>query len=445
MNAECLGHRALVLGGSLAGLLAARAVAPHFDQVIIVDRAAFGDDAAPRMSAPQTYHLHVLLKGGEQAMEALAPGFLARLEAAGSVPLDPGHDFFSASELGVAKPFETPMRVHGQSRWLLEHCLRQQVCESTAKLTMRSGVTVRGLVTDAAGTVVEGVRLETAAGTEETLSGDLVVDASGRGEGAIRWLKALGLPEPPVETVKVSFGYASTVVRLGDDPSRSWKAVVVGNLPRDGARGGVLMPIEGGRHICSLGGRAGDYPPDDEAGFLEFAKALPNPALYEALAGATFEAPISKLIYPANRLRNYAAMAQRPRGFVPVGDALCSFNPTYGQGMSSAALQAKALSEALAGAGDLQARLEAYLTQAAEVVRLPWRQANYNDFLYPTTEGDRGMFTQEEMTYRTQVQMAALRDDQVREWSAAVQHLLMPFERLLEPDVRARVAEALAA
>ena len=345
----------------------------------------------------------------------------------------------------MAKPFETPMRVHGQSRWLLEHCLRQQVCESTAKLTMRSGVTVRGLVTDAAGTVVEGVRLETAAGTEETLSGDLVVDASGRGEGAIRWLKALGLPEPPVETVKVSFGYASTVVRLGDDPSRSWKAVVVGNLPRDGARGGVLMPIEGGRHICSLGGRAGDYPPDDEAGFLEFAKALPNPALYEALAGATFEAPISKLIYPANRLRNYAAMAQRPRGFVPVGDALCSFNPTYGQGMSSAALQAKALSEALAGAGDLQARLEAYLTQAAEVVRLPWRQANYNDFLYPTTEGDRGMFTQEEMIYRTQVQMAALRDDQVREWSAAVQHLLMPFERLLEPDVRARVAEALAA
>ncbi|MEE3108935.1 MAG: hypothetical protein VX323_02695, partial [Pseudomonadota bacterium] len=233
MNAERLGHRALVLGGSLAGLLAARAVAPHFDQVIIVDRAAFGDDAAPRMSAPQTYHLHVLLKGGEQAMEALAPGFLARLEAAGSVPLDPGHDFFSASELGVAKPFETPMRVHGQSRWLLEHCLRQQVCESTAKLTMRSGVTVRGLVTDAAGTVVKGVRLETAAGTEETLSGDLVVDASGRGEGAIRWLKALGLPEPPVETVKVSFGYASTVVRLGDDPSRSWKAVVVGNLPRD--------------------------------------------------------------------------------------------------------------------------------------------------------------------------------------------------------------------
>ena len=324
----------------------------------------------PRMSAPQTYHLHVLLKGGEQAMEALAPGFLARLEAAGSVPLDPGHDFFSASELGVAKPFETPMRVHGQSRWLLEHCLRQQVCESTAKLTMRSGVTVRGLVTDAAGTVVKGVRLETAAGTEETLSGDLVVDASGRGEGAIRWLKALGLPEPPVETVKVSFGYASTVVRLGDDLSRSWKAVVVGNLPRDGARGGVLMPIEGGRHICSLGGRAGDYPPDDEAGFLEFAKALPNPALYEALAGATFEAPISKLIYPANRLRNYAAMAQRPRGFVPVGDALCSFNPTYGQGMSSAALQAKALSEALAGAGDLQARLEAYLAQAAEVVAL---------------------------------------------------------------------------
>ena len=442
---ERLGERALVLGGSLAGLLAARAVAPHFDEVILVDRAAFDGGPAPRMSAPQTFHLHVLLKGGEQAMEALAPGFLARLEASGSVPLDPGHDFFSASELGVAKPFETPMRVHGQSRWLLEHCLRAQVLEGTGNLTFRTGETVRGLLYNAERGAVEGVRLEGSDGVEDALTGDLVVDASGRGEGAIRWLKALGLEEPPVETVKVSFGYASTVVRLRPDAARSWKAVVVGNLPRDGARGGVLMPIEDGRHICSLGGRAGDYPPDDEAGFLAFAKALPNPELYEALAGAQFEAPISKLIYPANRLRHYEAMAQRPEGFVPVGDALCSFNPTYGQGMSSAALQAKALSEGLAGAGSLQDRLEAYLARAAEVVRLPWRQANYNDFLYPTTEGDRSMFTPEEMTYRTQVQMAALRDDRVREWSAAVQHLLMPFERLLEPDVRERVAAALGA
>ena len=112
-------------------------------------------------------------------------------------------------------------------------------------------------MTDAAGTVVKGVRLETAAGTEETLSGDLVVDASGRGGGGHPLAEGPGLAEPPVETVKVSFGYASTVVRLGEDPSRSWKAVVVGNLPRDGARGGVLMPIEGGRHICSLGGARG--------------------------------------------------------------------------------------------------------------------------------------------------------------------------------------------
>jgi hypothetical protein len=99
-HAERLGERALVLGGSLAGLLAARAVAPHFDEVILVDRAAFDGGPAPRMSAPQTFHLHVLLKGGEQAMEALAPGFLARLEASGSVPLDPGHDFFSRFRAG---------------------------------------------------------------------------------------------------------------------------------------------------------------------------------------------------------------------------------------------------------------------------------------------------------------------------------------------------------
>ena len=138
------------------------------------------------MSAPQTYHLHVLLKGGEQAMEALAPGFLARLEAAGSVPLDPGHDFFSASELGVAKPFETPMRVHGQSRWLLEHCLRQQVCESTAKAYDAQRCDGPGLVTDAAGTVVKGVRLKRLLGRRRPSPGisSSMPPGAGRGPSA---------------------------------------------------------------------------------------------------------------------------------------------------------------------------------------------------------------------------------------------------------------------
>jgi hypothetical protein len=130
-----------------------------------------------------------------------------------------------------------------------------------------------------------------------------------------------------------------------------------------------------------------------------------------------------------------------------VGDALCSFNPTYGQGMTSAALQAEALFDTLAARApgeSLDVLLRRYLVRAAEVARLPWRQANFNDFLYPTTEGNRSMFTAEEMQYRMQIQMAAPRDELVRKLSNEVSHLLIPFERLLEDDVRVRVAKALS-
>ena len=447
-----LGRRAVVVGGSLAGMLSARAVAPHFEEVIVLERAALDGELAPRMSAPQTFHLHVLLKGGENAMEALVPGFRDAIEDSGSVTLHPGQDFHSASELGVARKFETEMRVHGQSRWLLEGCLRRRVLESTENLELRTGVTVRGLRHDARANRVEGLVIEVG-GERSELPCDLVVDASGRGEGAVRWFGALGIAVPEVEEVKIDFGYASTVLRLDEDPGRDWKGLVVGNLPRVGARGGVIMPIEpdaeGPRHICSLGGRAGDYPPDDVEGFVAFTKELPDPGLHEALSKAEFLAPIARLIYPANRLRHYARMGDAlPGGFVPVGDALCSFNPTYGQGMSSSALQARTLAETLAereASDDLRSLVQRHLDAAAEVVRLPWRQANFNDFLYPTTEGDRDMFSAEEMAYRSQVGIAALKDDFVRDVSSAVQNLLVPYERLLEDDVRARVASVLAA
>ena len=242
-----LGRRAVVVGGSLAGVLCARAVSAHFDEVVLLERAALPAQAVPRRSTPQSFHLHVLLKGGENAMEALAPGFRDAIEAAGSVTIHPGQDMHSASEMGVGRRFETDMRVHGQSRWLLEDCLRRRVVELTENLEVRSGVTVRGLVHDAQRHAVTGVVQEQdgeRSGNRSELACELVVDASGRGEGAVRWLTALGLPVPEVEEVKVDFGYASTVLRLADDPERSWKGIVVGNLPRVGARGGVIMPIE---------------------------------------------------------------------------------------------------------------------------------------------------------------------------------------------------------
>jgi len=443
---KSLGRRAIIAGGSLGGMLAARAVAPHFVEVVVLERDVFTDSPAPRRTTPQSHHVHMLLKGGENAIDRILPGFRGAIEDGGSVTIRAGLDFLAGSELGFAPRWDAGMELHGQSRWMLEHCIRQRVLTSTPLVELRTGCTVRALKFDAPSNRITGVKVESQGGTSD-LDADLVIDATGRGEGGLRWLSALGVPLPEVEEVTVDFGYSSAIVELPDDPARDWKALAMGNLPRVGARGAVLLPIEGGRFICSLGGRAGDYPPDNEAEFLEFAKSLPHPTMYEALRGARFVSSVARMIYPANRFRHYERSQTLPHGLIPLGDALCSFNPTYGQGMTSAALQAEALFDTLAGRtpqDSLDDLTRAYLVRAAEAARMPWRQANYNDFLYPTTQGNREMFTPEETQYRMEIQIAAARDAELRKLSNEVGHLLVPFERLMEPDVRARVANALA-
>ncbi len=438
---ESLGTRAIVVGGSLAGMLAARVLAPHFARVLVLDRDELPvDHPAPRRATPQAHHVHILLKGGENAIEALLPGFCAELEARGAHVVTGGADTLAISDLGVAPRFESKLKLHSQSRWLLEWVVRSLVVSRTPNLEVRSGIVVRGLAHDAAANRVTGVLTD---GDGDALSADLVIDATGRREEGLRWLEALGLPAPPVETVKVDFGYASMVLELDPTQERDWRMLAVGNLPRVGARGAVILPVEDGRAMCSLGGRAGDYPPTEREAVLEFAASLPQGVLAETLRRASFLSPVARMIYPANRFRHYERADALPLGLLPLGDALCSFNPTYGHGMSSAALQAVALNETLAARAPGETLRELgprYLARAAAVAQMPWRQANYNDFLYPTTEGDRAMFTPEEMQYRTAVQFAAMRDAVVRDKLTAVSQLLAPFETLLEEDVRKRVA-----
>ena len=448
---KSLGQRAIVVGASIAGTLAARVIAAHVEQVVVVDRDEIGGEPAPRRMTPQSHHVHMLLKGGDNAINRLVPGFHEAIEAAGSLKVRGGLDFVGASEFGVAPRVDSGTELHSQSRWTLEHCIRQQVLATTANVTLRTGVTVRGLQYNAAENRVTGVVLDDGAAakdaTSSQITADVVIDASGRGEAAMRWLSALGLALPEVEEVGVDFGYSSAVIDIDPAQERDWTGLAIGNLPRVGARGAVILPIEKGLYMVSLGGRAGDYPPESIEEVLAFAKSLPHPLMYETLSRAKFVTPVSRMIYPANRFRHYERLDSLPTGLLPIGDAVCSFNPTYGHGMSSAALQAEALFETLdtrTPEQDLQALARIYLTRGAAAARLPWRQANYNDFLYPTTTGDRSMFSEEEMNYRMQVAIASTKDAEIRRLANEVSQLLIPFERLLEPDVRQLVASAMA-
>ena len=223
-------------------------------------------------------------------------------------------------------------------------------------MRIRQGIDVAGLLRGRIGGAgVAGVRLRARpAGLEagrggDELAADLVVVADGRNSRLPDWLTALGY-EPPQETVISSFqGYASRFYRPAARFQADWKALYIQQAPPADPRGGLVSPVEGGRWLVSLVGGDGDYPPTDEAGFLAFARSLRSPALYEAIAGAEPLTPIAGQRATENRLRHYDRLGQFPEGVVAVGDAVCAFNPVYGQGMTAAALGAEVLDRWLRG------------------------------------------------------------------------------------------------
>ncbi len=442
MSKQRIGRRAVICGASLGGSLAARVLADFFDEVVALERDALSESPGHRRMTPQSHHVHVLLKGGELAIEQLLPGFSEEMQAAGAEPIKAGREFIAGGERGFAPPWDAPWNLLGQGRPELEHLVRERVRRYSGNITIRDGVTVRGLThTDGR---VDGVMIESEGG-EETLAADLVVDASGRAGNGLRWLAAAGLPVPEVEEVKVDFGYTSGIFRLAPDPERNWKSVMVGTTP-PAARGALLMPIADGMHICSVGGRFGDFPPEELGGFLDFLESLPQRLIFTAVRDAEQLSDLTTIRYEYNRFRHYERMSDRPIGYLPLGDALCAVNPTYGQGMTSAAQQARALQEAVLANEDrsIEAIGDDFMDRAVTIATVPWQQANFRDFSYPETIGDRTMFSEEERTRRMALELLQFVNPEIRLKLFQVSQLVEPPSILDTPEIDAMVDAAIA-
>ena len=241
---------------------------------------------------------------------------------------------------------------HSLSRELLEWSIRRRLVEHL-RVTVLEGHQVVGLSFDAGRSCVNGVRIRSHGqrGSVEdqgvTLRAGLVVDASGRDSQAPRWLEALGMARPRETVVNSFLGYASRCYERPPESTPSWKGIVVQRRQPHGTRSGVLMPLEGDRWIVTLAGAARDYPPNDEDGFLTFARSLDHPIIYEHIKDLAPESPIWSYRRTENRLRHYDQLPRRPEQFIVLGDAACAFNPDYGQGMTVATLGANDLAHCL--------------------------------------------------------------------------------------------------
>jgi len=448
MASTMTGSHAVVIGAGMGGLTAAAAAARHFEHVTVLERDALPAQAEPRPGTPQARHAHALLAGGLQALNTLLPGFEDDLWRAGAVPMSSGLD--TRMERPGFDPFpsrDLDIRAYAMSRPLLEFVVRQRV-QGIANVQIRSGCRVLGVLANVQGHEVTGVRCETEGGGVHDLSADLVIDASGRGAPTLELLTSTGHGEPPQTDIGVDIGYATAVFHTPADATNGWKSVVHIPAAPHCSRGGFVFPIEGNRWIVSLGGRGKDKPPGDAAGFLEFARSLRTPTIYDAISPAATVGEPVRYAFAKSRRRHFERLDSFPRGLLPIADAVCVFNPVYGQGMSVAAQEAVLLGrllEACGQDGDALSTLAArFFEQIESILETPWASAALPDFVFSDTTGTRPADLEQTLRFGSALMRLAAREADVHKLVTEVGNLLKPRSAYREPAFRQRVADEMA-
>ena len=446
MADDTMGERAIVVGSGMAGLFVARVLSDHFDDVLVLDRDDVPEGAETRDGVPQGKHFHALLPGGLAIACDLFPGFSADLEEAGAVECIGGQDFFAflpegkSYSLAVYQPEPKPLgTIYFMSRALLEHCVRARVV-GLPNVSARYNSLVRDPLVR--GDRVTGVIVEGG----QHLDAELVVDASGRNACSGRWLTRMGFDPPSESVVNCDFAYASAILRPADPGALGGAGFFVLPRPEGEPRGGYLVRIEGDNWLAGLGGRFGDFPPTDVEPWRDFGRSLAWPIWDELVSSAELVTNPAPFRFPRSVRRHFERLSRFPEGLVPIGDAICHYNPVYGQGMSAAAWQARRMGEVLdrrsQDSQDLNGLALEFFPHAYEVTRTPWALAAALDFQDARTTGE---FPEEELKSLILLQFVttlADRDPEAGQLLADIVTLVRPLSALHEPPWPERFADS---
>ena len=382
---ERRGKQAIVIGGSIGGLLAARVLAYFYDAVTVFERDALPDTYEQRKGVPQGRHAHGLLARGREVLDELFPGFSEDAVSQGAIYGDVVDDVLWFN-YGVYL-HNTPSSLKGLliSRPMLEELVRRSVLR-LPNVRLQEQTEILEPICDRIAGRVTGVRAQSLAGATEAIDCDLLVDASGRGSKSPTWLEALGYAKPREDSIRVDIGYMTRFYRRRPEHLPGKQAVILGACRPDW-RFGVILAQEQDRWIVTLGGYFGDYAPSDDAGYIEFARGLQKPEIFEVIRDAEPLTPLTPYRFAANLRRYYEELTWFPEGFLVFGDGLCSFNPIYGQGMTVASMEALALRQCLAvGSQEIAGR---FFRAARPLIDIPWQIAVGSDLQHPDVEGKR--------------------------------------------------------
>ena len=432
-------RRAVVIGASLAGLLAARVLHDRFDEVWLLDRHPLPADDEPRRATPHTRHTHALLARGRQAIEALFPGIGDAWAAAGGRLGDVGSQ--AAFYAGRRRFAQAPADAQGLclGRGAIEGALRRRVL-ALPRLRAVTGIDVQGLTGRLNGDRIDGLRWRSAGDEPRapaaTLRAALVVDASGRASRLPKWLAELGHAVPDEEEVRVDIRYATAYLKRMPQHAPGLEAVITAATAEHPVPS-VLLSQEGERWVVTLGGYGDDAPPLDRAGFIARAQRTAPPELAAVVQDADFLCEPFAYRFPHSQRRFYERLRQLPDGVLAIGDSICSFNPVFGQGMSVAACEALALQAALAAGETGLARR--YFRSAARIIDIAWNTAVGADLAIPSVQGERPWPVRLINAYVARVFAAAQTDAVVAVAFLRVSHLLAEPPSLMRPALMARV------
>jgi 2-polyprenyl-6-methoxyphenol hydroxylase-like FAD-dependent oxidoreductase len=440
-------HRhAIVIGGSMAGMCAARILADHFEKVTIVDRDRYPEGAFERAGVPQSRHVHVLLARGRVELENLFPGFEQTVLSRGALNTDFGWDFASLRLSGWAPREVYGIKLLHASRVLLEDVVRE-LLRKHRNVEFVEATRITGLITDdnrSRVLAVKTISVGDRATTGEARA-DFIVDASGRSSKAPNWLQELGLPAPEEIVVDSHSGYASRWFNAPSPERRPkewwWKGAWIDPKIGENPYAGVLFPVENNRWVVSVAGVGKHYPPSDEAGYMGILSRLRSPLLAEAVKLAE---PISDVFAHrsmANRWRRYDKWPATLAGFVALGDSACAFNPVYGQGMTTGALSALTLRDTILELGTEHADFprKFYIAQA-QLQKAPWAMATGADFAVPGVIGRRPVANRIFDPFFALLMHYSADDPVVRMAIGKVIHMLRPPSDLFAPSLLGRAA-----
>ena len=443
-------QRAIVIGGSLAGLCAARTLADYFDRVTVIDRDAYPVGAHDRPGVPQSRHVHALLMRGRKELEKLFPGFDQLMAERGAIEINFGLDFASFRASGWVPRRLNTITTLFASRVLLETTVRE-LLRRVPKVELIERAEAVGFTTARrrGERRVTGVKVHPRDGAAAfKLAGALVVDASGRGTKCPKWIAAMGLTLPEETIVDSHPGYASRWYKTFPERRPKewwWKGAWIDPVLAECETAGVMFPVEGNRMIITLAGIAGNYPPTDPDEFTQALGRLRSPLIAKEAALAEPISQVYSYRQMANRWRRYDQWTARLDGFIALGDAACGFNPIYGQGMTSSAIASTILNDTLKANGPADPELpRKFFAALAAFQAEPWSMATSVDFNIPGCEGEQPLLSRVLDPLIGRMLDVQQDDPEIADRFGEVINMMKPPSSLLNVELIGRVARAWA-